>query len=495
MDNAERQMRKVVDLCLDCDCCRYMYETNCLFFPKLYALVDREQETGERITGTELRELAESCNYCALCPCDDVRQDILLAKTMFIERDGLPLPLRLLEDVERLGILCGAAPQIANALLQHPLSGGLIRKTAGIHAKRKLPLIPRTAFPAIAKKEGWDTRPAAQSETKGKKVAFFSGCTARRLFPEVAQAAVEVLQRNNITVYYPPKQGCCGMPSMLEGDRPTTLASAERTVSLMSELIDDGYSIVTSCPTCGYLLKKALPERAYYAEEYQALVGGTDRNLMVPEFSPAKQQDPDAPKLCNVTFNNIQAALKTVPIPDGILGRVQEMRIRTLSKTIYGSIMKNDGYFASLDPLKRIKVSLNCFDLGEFLLSLHRNGELSTQFGAIPGKKAYYAPCHQREQAMGIPYAKLMELIPDISMDAIDNVSYCCGLGGIMGFKNEFHYTSIQMGSRLMAHIKHLSPDHLVTDCLSCRLQFNQMSAYPVQHPIEVLQEAYLASD
>jgi len=49
-----------------------------------------------------------------------------------------------------------------------------------------------------------------------------------------------------------------------------------------------------------------------------------------------------------------------------------------------------------------------------------------------------------------------------------------------MGFKRDFHYASIQMGSRLMAIIKRLDPDQLITDCLSCRLQFNQMSAYLV---------------
>jgi glycerol-3-phosphate dehydrogenase subunit C len=47
------------------------------------------------------------------------------------------------------------------------------------------------------------------------------------------------------------------------------------------------------------------------------------------------------------------------------------------------------------------------------------------------------------------------------------------------------------MGSRLMAKIKQLNPDQLVTDCLSCRLQFRQMTRYPVQHPIEILCKSY----
>lgn len=41
-----------------------------------------------------------------------------------------------------------------------------------------------------------------------------------------------------------------------------------------------------------------------------------------------------------------------------------------------------------------------------------------------------------------------------------------------------------------MAKIKELNPEKLVTDCLSCRLQFNQLLPYKVQHPIEILKEA-----
>jgi len=32
-----------------------------------------------------------------------------------------------------------------------------------------------------------------------------------------------------------------------------------------------------------------------------------------------------------------------------------------------------------------------------------------------------------------------------------------------------------------------------VTDCLSCRLQFNQLLPHKVLHPVEILREAYRA--
>ena len=144
----EKMMRAVVDACADCYCCKYIMDTNCLFFPELYKLWDREQESGEAITAQELRKLADLCNYCALCPCPNIREDIIRAKTAFIDRDGLRPYVRTLEDVERVGKLCGALPVLTNFLLQNRACGGLIKKRLGIHPKRKMPRFPLKAFPS-----------------------------------------------------------------------------------------------------------------------------------------------------------------------------------------------------------------------------------------------------------------------------------------------------------------------------------------------------------
>jgi glycerol-3-phosphate dehydrogenase subunit C len=36
-----------------------------------------------------------------------------------------------------------------------------------------------------------------------------------------------------------------------------------------------------------------------------------------------------------------------------------------------------------------------------------------------------------------------------------------------------------------------MNPEVLVTDCLSCRLQFNQLLPNKVLHPIEIIWQAY----
>ena len=62
---------------------------------------------------------------------------------------------------------------------------------------------------------------------------------------------------------------------------------------------------------------------------------------------------------------------------------------------------------------------------------------------------------------------------------------------GIMGFKEEFHQLSIKIASRLIAKIKSMNPGVLVTDCLSCRMQFNHLTHYKVLHPIQIIKESY----
>jgi glycerol-3-phosphate dehydrogenase subunit C len=242
------------------------------------------------------------------------------------------------------------------------------------------------------------------------------------------------------------------------------------------------------------MLKNALRECAYYSEAYQELVGGDGRHMKIPDNTSdngAGNSGPGVPDDLKATFGGHHMSRETIRVKDPLDGSVREVSFRVLEKSIYGKILKDDGYFSSIDPLKRIRVAENTYDLGQYLLGLHRSGELTTQLGPVPGRRIYYPPCHQREQGIGTPYLDLLSLIPDISMEAIQTNAHCCGIAGIMGFKRDFHKASLYLGSRLMAKIKRMDPDHLVTDCLSCRLQFNQMTRYPVIHPIEILSRSY----
>ena len=85
-------------------------------------------------------------------------------------------------------------------------------------------------------------------------------------------------------------------------------------------------------------------------------------------------------------------------------------------------------------------------------------------------------------------------MIPGLSVASM-NGEYCCGNAGAMGFKQEFHRLSIRIASRLLQKIKSQDPQVLLTDCLSCRMQFHQLTPYDVRHPIEILSKAYRSAE
>jgi glycerol-3-phosphate dehydrogenase subunit C len=454
-NSPEKKARKVVEECADCDVCRFLMDVDCMVFPELYRLYDKEVETGEDISPEELRHLVELCNFCALCPCPPVRAKIVEAKTSFIDRDGLNFGVRALEDVERLAKICGAFPRLSNTLMGGQTTGRLFKKVAGIHRDRMIPEFPAASFLQWAQKQGLNNR--SRNETN-RKVAYFAGCTANYLFPEVPKAVVEFLRSNNIEVYY-PDQKCCGMPPLLEGDRQLTLEMASANIDRLAEAVASGYDIVCSCPTCGFMLKHILKEGAYYSAEFQATVCNDPSQFMMPVATNSRIQG-NKP----LEFTN---------------------------KGTYRNLFRDDGYFSGIDPLKRIMVAENTYDLGEYLVNLHQTGDLDSSFGNVSGRMIYYPPCHLREQNIGRPYQELLSLVPGINLESIDGALDCCGMAGIMGFKQDFHESSIQLGNRLMNKIKDSAPEKLVTDCLSCRLQFQQLLPYRVYHPVEILNEAY----
>lgn len=452
-ESPESIIREVVDYCADCDVCRYLMDDNCLFFPQLYRLWDQEIETGEKITDQDLRQLVDLCNFCALCPCPNIRSNVVRAKTRYIDRDGLKFGVRTLEDVELLGKICGALPRLSNLFLGNKAAGGLLKKAIGIHQDRKFPKFPVDKFQNWAESRKLHVK---KTTNKKRKAAFFVGCTGRYLFPEVPRAAVEVLLKNDVEVYIPP-QKCCGMPTLLEGDRNLTLIFAGYNLESLAGAVEDGYDIVCSCPTCGFMLKQVLKEGAYYSEEYQEFLGADADYIKAPDYK----------------------------------GAMSSGKFIKLSKTMYRNILKDDGYFSSLSSRARILTAEHTYDLGEYLLALSQAGEFRAPAGRIQGRLVYYPPCHAREQDIGRPYSELLASISTLDSESINGSFYCCGMAGIMGFKKEFHESSLKLGQNLMDKIREVNPDGIVTECLSCRLQFSQQTPLTIRHPIELIYEAY----
>jgi glycerol-3-phosphate dehydrogenase subunit C len=440
-------VRKVISACADCDTCRFLMNEDCLFFPALYELADREADGGQPHSHRELKQLTQWCTLCGLCPCPNIRNDIMRAKQAFVKRDGLPAGHRLLADVQRLGRLCGRVPKLFNAAAAH---GGLRRlagRLADIAPDCPVPGLPKENFFAWAARHGLDR--ISQHDTG---VAYFAGCTAGYLFPQVARAAVTVLQGCGVDVVVPPQQ-CCGMPTLVEGDGRTTLNRARANLETLLELQRRGYQPVGSCPTCGFVMKVLMKEGAYYSGSYQ---------------------------------QSVDAAVNEIKIPDEAGGD----GFRHLDKNVYGDILTDDGLFNGLDPQDRIALADGFADIGEYLAGRIEAERGNQCWHQVPGRMVYFAPCHQREQKIGSPYLRLLEQIPGLTVVPVGGAMDCCGMGGSLGVKASFHDASMAIGRPLIEKIKAAAPEAVVTDCLSCRMRFEHLLPYPVFHPLELLAKA-----
>lgn len=444
-----KTIRSVLDACADCDTCRFLMDESCPLFPELYRLYDQEKEKNEPADYDALRKLADRCTLCGLCPCPNIRADVIREKTERVREEGMPLGVRLLADVQTFGRWGSLAPKVLNKVLSFAAVRQVAKKIAAIHPKRDIPELAGENFFHWAQKKG-----LVHAAQQAPKVTYFAGCSAGYLFPDVAKATVRTLHSSGVSICVPPQQ-CCGMPSLLEGDAPTALKRMGANLKILLQALADGYDLVCSCPTCGFLMKVLLKEGAFYSTDYQQSVSPDDNEMWVPG---------------NET------------------GTSSFMRLK---KSVYTKILTDNSYFSDLEPLERINLAANIMDLGQYLERLHGRDRLNTQFAAVPGHMVYYAPCHQREQRMGTPYLDLLSKIPDLKVKRVGNQMDCCGMGGSLGYKQSFHDMAKQLAEPLMREIQAAQPEAIITDCLSCRLQFQHLLPYPVFHPVEIISQGY----
>lgn len=91
---------------------------------------------------------------------------------------------------------------------------------------------------------------------KGSKglVAFYPGCLVNRFYPSIGTASLNAIIHGGFDVVVPDGLVCCGMPAAASGDLESARLAADNNARILAETGCD--FIVTSCPTCGYAIKK-----------------------------------------------------------------------------------------------------------------------------------------------------------------------------------------------------------------------------------------------
>jgi FAD/FMN-containing dehydrogenase/Fe-S oxidoreductase len=226
-----------------------------------------------RVTGVdplcaqELEDALSNCLSCKACTTEcpsNVNLALLKAELIHARhaRDGLPLRVRMLSNVDSLGRLGCLFPALANASLEFPPLRAVMEKMLGISAKRSLPPYAKERF------DKWFVRRKRSGKGKGRgKVILWDDTFVRYHEPHIGIAAVSVLEALGFEVALLSNRKCCGRPAFSQGNLDAAARPGRHNLKLLNEQ-DDATPVLFLEPSC----------YSMFVEDYRELkLPGTER--------------------------------------------------------------------------------------------------------------------------------------------------------------------------------------------------------------------------
>jgi glycerol-3-phosphate dehydrogenase subunit C len=134
-------------------------------------------------------------------------------------------------------------------------------------------------------------------------------------------------------------------------------------------------------------------------------------------------------------------------------------------------------------------VSAHLWDICEYLVHLHDQGELRTDLRPLPETVPYHAPCQQKGHGIGKPALDLFALIPELRVVELERD--CCGVAGTYGLKKEKYDIAMAVGKGLFEDIRESHAPESACDSETCRWMLQHGTGKPSVHPIELLHRSY----
>jgi len=212
------------------------------------------------------QSLCVSCNACAtVCPVDiPLPQQILDVRQRTVAAYGLPWYKRSVLELWANAASFDSAARLAARLAQ-PLAepSGFLHDLPGMDRFQRWRSLPVPAAKP-ARDRLFNDPPSGVAEApilappllttgaSGTRVAYFIQCFTDRIFPEMAEATVRVLQACGAQVVVPTSQHCCGLPAYDSGEWTLAKKMARETIAGLEET--DADWVVTAGASCAVAL-------------------------------------------------------------------------------------------------------------------------------------------------------------------------------------------------------------------------------------------------
>jgi FAD/FMN-containing dehydrogenase/Fe-S oxidoreductase len=358
---------------------------------------------GHTLASDDVRAVADLCVNCKMCAHEcpahvNIPKLMLEAKAANVTQYGLPRGPWFLARLESFVRWGSAFSLLTNFCLGSRTMRWAFDRLFALSPRRRMPRFALRTFMTTAKRRGWTRRPHGSRPC----VAYFVDLHANYIDPQVAEAAVLVLQHNGFDVFVPPGQAGSGIEALAHGDVDAARDSAVHNVRLLADLVREGMTVVCSEPSAALMFR----------QDYADLLDDADVALLAE---------------------------------------------RTM-------------------------------ELTQFLLGLHHDGRLRTDFRAIDAGIGHHVPCHIKAQG---PAAgpSLLALIPGLRVHTID-VS-CSGMAGTFGLQAESYETSLAAGAPMLEELRRPRSLFGAAECSSCRMQMEDGAHKRTLHPIQYLALAY----
>jgi iron-sulfur cluster protein len=214
------------------------------------------------------QSLCVSCNACeTVCPVEIPLPSLILdVRSRVVQKKGLPWLKKVIFGTMAHPRVFGLFTRLAS-IFQFPVTGGSrYVRTRAFGPLGKLPFVRPVArlaswrsLPAFATRPLRDRvktqlalPPQKTGQTPSMTVCYFAGCMTDRLYPEMGEAVIKVLQACNIRVTYPQQQNCCGLPALNSGDRKDGSIMGKQTIRTLEQALEQSgadyiLSASTSC--------------------------------------------------------------------------------------------------------------------------------------------------------------------------------------------------------------------------------------------------------
>jgi glycerol-3-phosphate dehydrogenase subunit C len=249
-------VEQTADRCIKCNVCNTVCPVSAV--TDLFPGPKYEGPQGQRFrAGIEPGESPDHsldyCSGCGLCT-QACPEGVLIAEINQVAREklvtargGLGLRDQLISRPWLMGTLARPVAPLANLMLAARPVRVLVEKAIGVHRGAAMPRFSGIPFRSWARRH----RPPADAT---RTLAYFHGCAVQEFEPELGAAVVRVLERNRVRVTI-PRQACCGLPLVSNGDFDAGRRAATRLVGRLRAAADDPGVIVANSTSCGMTLK------------------------------------------------------------------------------------------------------------------------------------------------------------------------------------------------------------------------------------------------